>query len=100
MAPKKIIKKLPTGITVHVNDQRVRVDLPSSSSSSSPASYESISSAILNGGCHTFPSSSPTTTTVPSTTTTTTHPHRSMSHRQLRSTHNPTTSLHEISTVE
>jgi len=81
MAPKKIIKKLPTGITVHVNDQRVRVDLPSSSSSSSPASYESISSAILNGGCHTFPSSSPTTTTVPSTTTTTHQQHHVINYK-------------------
>ncbi|KAL7541901.1 hypothetical protein ACHAXR_011367 [Thalassiosira sp. AJA248-18] len=48
-------KLLSTGATVSVNDNRVRVDLPPLTNSSS---YQSISSAILNGGCHTFAASS------------------------------------------
>jgi len=44
--------KLSTGAILSVNDHRVRIDLPKTTS----ASYQSISSAILNGGCHTFPS--------------------------------------------
>ncbi|KAL7497572.1 hypothetical protein ACHAWT_005776 [Skeletonema menzelii] len=45
--------KLSTGATVSVNNDRVRVDLPPSNSS-----YQSISSAILNGGCQVFETSS------------------------------------------
>ena len=56
MATSRRRHHLPTGAVVCVNDQRVRVDLPPSSTS-----YQSISSAILNGGCHTF-FASPTST--------------------------------------
>lgn len=59
MQSKKEIK-LSTGAIVSVDDHRVRVDLPPSPTFSS---YQSISSAILNGGCHIFPSSSSPTTT-------------------------------------
>ena len=52
---------LPTGAIVSVNDDRVRVDLPSSSKTKNTnSSYQSISSAILNGGCHNFSSTSST----------------------------------------
>lgn len=54
--------KLSTGSILSVNDHRVRIDLPTSPTKS----YQSISSAILNGGCHTFPtasSSSPSSST-------------------------------------
>lgn len=49
-----------TGATVSVNNDRVRVDLPSLSPSNS---YHSISSAILNGGCQFFETSSSSTST-------------------------------------
>jgi len=54
---KKI--KLSTGATVSVNHDRVRVDLPSlPSSNSGHFQWQSISSAILNGGCQLFETSS------------------------------------------
>ena len=52
-------EKLSTGATVSVNDDRVRVDLPPLSSTTQ---YQVISSAILNGGCHTFAASSQSAT--------------------------------------
>ena len=61
-------KKLPTGATVSVNNDRVRVDLPHLSSNNS-SSYQSISSAILNGGCQVFDAASSSS----SSSTTTTH---------------------------
>jgi len=55
--------KLSTGAILSVNDERVRIDLPTSPTKS----YQSISSAILNGGCHTFPSTSSSSSSSPST---------------------------------
>lgn len=46
--------KLATGATVSVDDYRVRVDLPPPSPRATYSSYRAISSALLNGGCHTF----------------------------------------------
>ena len=43
--------KLSTGVTVSINNDRVRVDLPPPSDTNQ---YQSISSAILNGGCQFF----------------------------------------------
>ena len=53
--------KLSTGATVSVNDDRVRVDLPSSSTSNNNCAYQSISSAILNGGFQSFDNKSSST---------------------------------------
>lgn len=53
--------KLSSGATVSVNDRRVRVDLPSLSNSA--LSYQSISSAILHGGCHVFEKAPSSTST-------------------------------------
>eukprot|EP00985_Skeletonema_marinoi_P007337 scaffold3221_cov126-Skeletonema_marinoi.AAC.4 len=50
-------RNLSTGATASVNNDRVRVDLPTSNT------YQSISSAILNGGCQVFETSSSTCST-------------------------------------
>jgi len=61
--------RLSTGGIATVDERRVRIDLPpihvakTTSSSCPTASYNAISSAVLNGGCQTFsPSSSSTST--------------------------------------
>ncbi len=59
--------KLSTGGTVSVNNDRVRIDLPSSDS----CQYQSISSAILKGGCQVFEQSSQSSPS--SSTTNSTH---------------------------
>ena len=79
-----MIRLLPTGATVSVNDDRVRVDLPSSSKTKNNSSYQSISSAILNGGCHSFSSSS----LASSPSTTSHHHHHHVINCKVPSTYN------------
>ena len=81
-----MIRLLPTGATVSVNDDRVRVDLPSSSKTKNNSSYQSISSAILNGGCHSFSSSSLASS--PSTTSHHHHHHHHVINCKVPSTYN------------